>query len=469
MTTKIVAPMGLTEPQTQLVETLLSALNHRTGAAAIGAGAGAITGALLPDKGKHRMRRALLGALAGGGLGYGASRLFPAQSQQLNENLVSNLLTKPLGRVLTNTVAPAGYTNKAEELWAGIKKDPKYYWNSIKRDTPTWRTGADYEDVGRKRLAALREVPYRAMFGLPARSWAEPHTQNLDGTYKLSPRAEESLVSSLRDYPEGDNANHLDDGTLGNVLMSPTGKGTLKYRDRWDFDLNPGERPDNVPNILRALVSKITKPVTFSGEIDDPRVIKSGAMDVWDKLVAPAVTSTLAQTPDLVRKGVGRVVTNLVPPIRYSAKEHTSRILSNPVAAVKSVWNDQPLYNKDLDLPGEGFESREFPYRKMFGLQPRFGGVPVQNVDGTYQAEAKTEAAMSSAIPTSPGAYITSVNTPQLGNTSVHPQPDGSYNYRDRWDLDLNPGERANSVTGVLRYLMSKLTTPVTFAGNVKP
>ena len=127
------------------------------------------------------------------------------------------------------------------------------------------------------------------------------------------------------------------------------------------------------------------------------------------------------------------------------------------------------MYPEDLGMPGEGYEAREFPYRKMFGLQPRFGTPHTQNSDGTYGAGHETESLMKELVPKTPEARDAQTFTPLMGNTLLDRTPDGSYNYRDRWDLDLNPGERVNSVTGVLRYLMSKLTTPVTFAGNIKP
>jgi hypothetical protein len=276
----------MTERQVQLAETLLGAMNHRTGAALLGSGAGAIAGALMPDKGKkRRLRRAALGGLLGAGLGYGGARAFPQQSQELNDFLVKNLIAKPVGRVVTNTIAPVGYTDKAQELSKDLKKNPRAVWDAIKTDTPLWKSDPDASAEWLNKMTDSRELPYRRMFGLKERGFAEKHTQNSNGTFKLGPESEASLQKDLKFQSSGEE-NHIDDSALGNVVLNPVQGGKIKYRDRWDLDLNPGERPNTPVNIMRAVMSKITSPVVFEGELDDPRFLKDAAAARWQSYFA---------------------------------------------------------------------------------------------------------------------------------------------------------------------------------------
>lgn len=76
-----------------------------------------------------------------------------------------------------------------------------------------------------------------------------------------------------------------------------------------------------------------------------------------------------AAAREFAKKGVGRVVTNLVEPMGYSNKISELKFRARRegiMPFLNSIKNDVPIYGAD-----EFIAQREFPYRTMFGLQPR--------------------------------------------------------------------------------------------------
>lgn len=214
------------------------------------------------------------------------------------ESLVDNLIRKPVGRVATNLVQPYGYElgNHLETL---KKKGPLNILKAIISDKPIYNTKVTKSDVLKTvganniddvasvnknqigmDLVELRDEPYRAMFGLKSRFKGEsPFIKNPDNTYSLNPNTPTGKQLLKR--------TALDDGSdFGTPYNDVFGRfsrhydrtsGTIKYYDRWDFDLLPGEKmtPQNKKQILaRWLLSKITKPVEFKGEIT-PQQLKA--------------------------------------------------------------------------------------------------------------------------------------------------------------------------------------------------
>lgn len=269
----------MTERQSQIVAKLLDLLNHRTGGAAVGAAGGALVGALLNDHGKkRRMRRAAVGGLLGAGLGYGAARAFPVQSQAVNDTLVRDLISKPVGRVVTNLLPPAHYNDKLNELKDAIVNEPGKVLGHVIDDTPL-------DDPKGSSTASnwvrTREVPYRMMFGLKPRSWGEPHTVNPDSTLSLSAQGAEELRSDVENQSYVQNPRHFYHSTLGNVVVAPAPGAKTHYHDRWDFDLGGDGKPHSWPDVLRALTGKITRPVTFDGNVNAE--LRERVVPDWEK------------------------------------------------------------------------------------------------------------------------------------------------------------------------------------------
>tara|TARA_R100000458_G_C8277659_1_gene253271 strand:- start:1163 stop:2329 length:1167 start_codon:yes stop_codon:yes gene_type:complete len=150
--------------------------------------------------------------------------------------------------------------------------------------------------------------------------------------------------------------------------------------------------------------------------------------------------------------------------------------------AFKSVKSDKPIYRENippfLRAGDDMYEGRELPYRKMFGLKPRFGkDIYIKNPDGTYSFNPKSKwgevflrdikrDAVEGSI-YADGSY----GHPVMGGYSLKPYgksgaPEG-YEYEDIWDFALNnPGKKLDRVR-VLRAVMNKLSDPVTIKGRV--
>lgn len=195
-----------------------------------------------------------------------------------------------------------------------------------------------------------------------------------------------------------------------------------------------------------------------------------------------------AAARELTKKGIGRIVTNLVPPAGYEGKIRGLMDMYRqkgfqPLA--KSVIDDIPAY--EITIP-----DREFPYRKMYGLEPRdvkvysqyrqksysdyedvygpqpekhyavdgqgsFGddftyeGVypnPIMNSDGTYTLDKN-----SLAFKEASDMYFPSIDyTKEQTIGSIYNQLFGGYSVNwdprkgealavDDWDFNLHPGE----------------------------
>ena len=226
----------------------------------------------------------------------------------------------------------------------------------------------------------------------------------------------------------------------------------------------------------------------------------------------------------MLRRGVGRVVTNLVRPVSYSGKlGELGSALLHPIESAKAVITDTPRYLKDpkawerfghAATPAEREEfaraipvvGRDLPYRRMFGLPARFGreaytktgpntfrfnpnsilggealddvqnlrgdlhtGVPdlIRNelaprhfIMGRYGREGIPT---PSAAPWSMEDEWKRVMTVPDGVSSQRDVPKIPTKYTDRWDFDMHSGE--SPVMHPLRWAMSKLTNPVTIEG----
>ena len=204
---------------------------------------------------------------------------------------------------------------------------------------------------------------------------------------------------------------------------------------------------------------------------------------------------------EFAKKGVGRVVTNLIVPEGYGNKFKDLIRLNNTKGLKKmasSVFNDVPIYNDDIvRLP-----DREFPYRTMFGLNPReieitqfnkYPGkdlhrfktakvdgdptrishlgdypLPTKQVDGTYTVDKNSHAyktLIDEFLPLNmlqnydwtKEFTIGGLQNPLFGGFSMKYSPEkGNFTAIDDWDYDLHPGEFKESMKIAAQGLVAK-------------
>jgi len=242
---------------------------------------------------------------AAGAVGATGAAGILAASPQAREWSMSNLVRKPIGRVVTNLVEPFGYSNN---LLDTKTRGPFRSLMSVIRDKPIYPT----------HVASNREVPYRAMFDLKPRRWlATPGLYTGSGkSFSFNPKHPDgasiinNISSTLTPYePE----------VMGGYKRSVTPGGTVRYWDRWDVDLHPDESIIRSPNLTRSqtgygasrtsnlarwAASKITKPVTISGEIPQAAPPLNPAMKMFsdDNLRARGLASMVGSDVDDITK-----------------------------------------------------------------------------------------------------------------------------------------------------------------------
>lgn len=202
-----------------------------------------------------------------------------------------------------------------------------------------------------------------------------------------------------------------------------------------------------------------------------------------------------AVAPSLAQKSFGRVATNLYMPFGYDinlAKDIAQETLKgnkkvNPlVNMLRSVIKDEPLYAVEPETLG-----REFLYRKMYGLKPRFGAqsyfIPAgknkhwtYNLDNPFSkkeydtlrttwadlAVGNSQPTASDFIAKMPGliqnkGYVGNAMTP--GNFWVNRKGV----FTDPWDFELHKGQRLDNPTNILRSVASMFADPHTVTARV--
>jgi hypothetical protein len=233
---------------------------------------------------KNRLIRALIGAGVGGGLGKAkkgnkgmlAGAALGGMAGGLSPEIINELIRKPIGRVVTNIIAPFGYPPDlgAKEF---KKHTPGAMLRAVINDKPIY---VDETKPFAKEYA-LREMPYRKMFGLPTRDIGEvkdidkAFVKNPDNSYWFNPQhpqgkqVYDDIVTDLKSQlaKNPDQPPTFNNPVLGNWYPAQTGKN-LQVEDRWDFNLHPNEHLDSPKNVARWLMSKLTNPVTFSNKFD---------------------------------------------------------------------------------------------------------------------------------------------------------------------------------------------------------
>jgi hypothetical protein len=192
--------------------------------------------------------------------------------------------------------------------------------------------------------------------------------------------------------------------------------------------------------------------------------------------------------PSLAQKAFGRVATNVYMPFGYDmnlAKDVAREAVQNNskanplVAMFNSIVKDKPLYSVEPEALG-----REFLYRKMYGLKPRFGSesyfVPAgKNKHWTYNkgnefAKKELDELQTAWADLAPGNKNVSIsdytaNIPQLikdkgyvgsGITPGFFWVNNKGRFTDPWDFALHEGQKLDNPTNILRSVAHMFSDP---------
>jgi len=193
--------------------------------------------------------------------------------------------------------------------------------------------------------------------------------------------------------------------------------------------------------------------------------------------VLPDWFMDIAQS-DIVRKPLGRIVTNL-----FDKEYDLSKIdefINDPIEAVSSVIKDERFnVGKSSEEVFNGVPLGEVNadalFRDMFGLEHRAPNDLIKQKDGTYALADDSDhpdviSVIDDLINSSSTNKVRQGENWLLGNYQIKDVGD-SYEVYDRWDIDINPNETLNkddigrepnqNVIGA-RHLMSAFTTPST-------
>lgn len=168
----------------------------------------------------------------------------------------------------------------------------------------------------------------------------------------------------------------------------------------------------------------------------------------------------------VMRPAVGRVMTNLVEPFGYNVNEKLNALKQVGWRnAIKSVWNDKPIYQID-----DWAKAREVPNRMMYGLKPRWG-------QEAFTQTGKNQLSFNPNSELGKGSLKQMLFEADTGGHSVlgnyakgYDRATGSMKYYDKWDFGLNHGEKLTpqgAKSTWARWIMSKLTKPVDVVGNI--
>lgn len=143
-------------------------------------------------------------------------------------------MAQSIGRYITNIKEPFGYEMPSPSI-AMV--------GSVLKDRPA--------------MAGDRDILYREMFDLPARTEARNIEKVGDKQYKLKD------PSYGWENKSGTTAQHR---IMGGVYLQPTPEG-VKYSDKWDIVSSDEEGGSASPTALaRNLIAPILRPATISGK-----------------------------------------------------------------------------------------------------------------------------------------------------------------------------------------------------------
>lgn len=166
-----------------------------------------------------------------------------------------------------------------------------------------------------------------------------------------------------------------------------------------------------------------------------------------------------------LRKPVGRVVTNTIPPIGYDTQGDLKELKKehSMLDFIKSIIKDEPVYKKQMMQ--EGYFDRDVPYRKAFDQKPRYGlDVYKDNPDGSIGFDMENQRGMRNILEVlDPTAKQHSL----MKNYNRSFKPDGETSYSDRWDWDFHSGEKIKHPMGLARYFVNRIAKPVDIKGSI--
>ena len=244
--------------------------------------------------------------------------------------------------------------------------------------------------------------------------------------------------------------------------------------------------------------------------------------DIWDVAEVGAMLLPVSASPIAsgARKGIGRVVTNVVEPFGYSPRVGASQARAmakhEPREAIGKLVRDEPLYSRgDTAFRRQGEQAREVAYREMFDLEPRLGKSQLRQTGpkqyalrdvgvetSSYGKSTKYPSARKVVEQQIEEGLMSTSHEWQHGHTVM-----GGYDvvyrgktsagklkfdYTDVWDFKMNPGERKEfmqrifgkgddmvagyaegmsrtsaTVAWLGREILDKDTKPVTFKGRI--
>lgn len=231
----------------------------------------------------------------------------------------------------------------------------------------------------------------------------------------------------------------------------------LQQTSMRESDISKAEKLLNKAPFLRGMFDMVNNPVglfdiipmktqpQYADPADQGMYIGGNAADV---LFAPAGAGAAARGAlGATRKGVGRVVTNLLEPDVYENKlpELLNKLRTR--AGLKAVIQDQPLYTS-----APFFKASEVPYREIFGLEPRYATEQYQTIDrgkkGTRltfdldQYDNTEDILHDIALLDESGDARSLGNEPTMGNYTIrNAETPGTYEYLDYWDFGLHGDE----------------------------
>ena len=191
--------------------------------------------------------------------------------------------------------------------------------------------------------------------------------------------------------------------------------------------------------------------------------------------------------PQAMQKGLGRVMTNVVDPYGYDISAHANAIAKDgPMNLLKAIVKDEPMAHlkEENGLFNSGI--RHQLNREAWGLKPRgesLGGLIQtgvrENGSGIYEFNpGDSRGAMNlddvkknmldsvkkynMSIPYGEGNEFKTPTNYVMGGYEQRP----SGEFRDVWDIGLNPGERIDSKERIGRSILSMFQNPAEIRGK---
>ena len=214
-------------------------------------------------------------------------------------------------------------------------------------------------------------------------------------------------------------------------------------------------------------------------------------------IAPPGADLALKAARSGVQKVVGEVSTNLVTPRGYGTQYYNNKWDQLKLTLEDDDWKTRAEESANIHNKG-----REFPFRKGFGLEAREGWEKIykENEDGTYSFQSPNDlavmfseseitgkqfkAGLKNILHLKQGGFNMGIHSALMGKYESSINEDGSRNYYDKWDFELNKGEdslvskfsdwresgsrtdRSELISHLGRVGVSQIFDPVEFKGS---